>query len=64
MVVVTTVVGVVFRLSSYFRNLSEMEKSCVVFMERSQECESVILIPDFDCLVTIDTDCTLSVAIF
>ena len=44
-VVVTTGVGVIFRLSSYIRNLSEMEKSCVVLMERSQECENVILVP-------------------
>ena len=29
LVVVTTGFGVVFRLSSYFRNLWEMEKSCV-----------------------------------
>ena len=29
LVVVTTGVGAVFRLCSYFRNLPEMEKSCV-----------------------------------
>ena len=32
----TGLVGVVFRLSFYFWYLSEMEISCVVFMERSQ----------------------------
>ena len=45
MVAVSTGVGVVFWLSSYFRNLSEIEKICVVFIERSQKCESVILVP-------------------
>ena len=44
-VVETADVDVVFRLSSYFRILLEMEKICVVLMERSQECESVILLP-------------------
>ena len=37
MVVVTTGVGVAFRPIYYFRNLSEMEQSCVELMERSQE---------------------------
>ena len=34
--VATGLVGVVFRLISYFWYLSEMEIRCVVFMERSQ----------------------------
>ena len=30
-------------VSFVFRNYSDMDKSCVVFMKRSQECECVIL---------------------
>ena len=44
-VVVTNCIVVVLWLIAYFQNISQMEKNCVVFMERSQEYENVILIP-------------------
>ena len=43
--VLTTGVDIVFQPISCFRNLSDIDKSCVVFMERYEECESVILVP-------------------
>ena len=43
-VVVKTGVDIAFRLISYFLNFSDLGKS-VEFMERYQECESVIIVP-------------------